>query len=309
MIKTGKLMSIKCIDVFFNKLDKAVSTYCIKSASGDAALFDTGTPRNYNLLKKELENFGVTGDNLTKVIISHVHLDHCGNTKLLARDFPKATFYVHPLGIKHLVEPDILIEQSKIVMPDPYEDEYCNMYGGIERDRIKAVEDNSTIDFDGGSTVKIIYTPGHCLNHIAVIEPDTRVAFTGDAFGTRFDHIIEGLTFASTSPPQFDPDTFKQSAKRILEEDIDTVALTHFGFHSNIQPHYEQLVEWCDLMKEVVKSEDDIKDAVYDAFLNKYSYKLNESWNRLRMDVIVNTKGIVSYAKRLERMREKESKK
>ena len=238
-IKSKNLITY-CLDAKFFDIPNFTSMYLIKSSNGEFSIFDTGTPRNYLRLKKELFNLGVTKDNLTKIILSHVHMDHCGNSSLFLNDFPNSKIFVHPIGAENLQNPNFLIEQTKKVMPGPYFPEFGNYFQPINSNKIISTKDNMNID----KFFKIIHTPGHSFHHLALIISESNLALTGDAFGSRYDSLIPNSIFASTSPPTFHPDKFIESIEKILKENIDTVGLTHFGFHHDIQNQSEKTIKW-----------------------------------------------------------------
>lgn len=102
MIKEFSHLRYHVVDTLFTNRVHEASIYAMISKTNDCTIWDTGTPRNFNQLKKSLADIGVTKNNLTKVVLSHVHLDHAGNTANFAREFPNAKIYVHPNGFKHI---------------------------------------------------------------------------------------------------------------------------------------------------------------------------------------------------------------
>jgi glyoxylase-like metal-dependent hydrolase (beta-lactamase superfamily II) len=233
----SKNVSIHSLDSIFMDLPSYTSVYLIKDSDGEASIFDTGTPKNYPILKSKLKDFGVSQTNLKSVILSHVHLDHCGNASLLARDFPLASFYVHPHGVPHLVDPSSLLNVSRRLFKERIEREYGDHFFGVSQNRIIPTHDQMIIKISNLCSVKVLHTPGHAQHHISIIEPETQTLLTGETFGSKYSDIDDQIVFASTSPAAFDPDQMISSIKKISSETIKQFGIAHFGFHSDFDSH------------------------------------------------------------------------
>lgn len=287
---------VHCVDALYRSRGNYAAVYALISGNGEAALFDTGTPAHYGYLKNCLNKLGVTEKTLTKIIVSHVHMDHCGNTSLLARDFPKATIFAHPKSLRHLHDPSRLIQQTKAIMKTNYANEYGNSIYMIPKDRLVATEDGIELS----ETLKVLHTEGHSLHHISLFESSTRTMFTGDSYGTRYLEILD-KPFVSTAPAAFDPDKMISSIRKMSDLGIARLALTHYGFTEDVEVHTQYCLQWISRMKEIAKgSSDDIKKGVFQAFADLYGNKLNEHIDRLTADINVNTMGVLAYAKRIK---------
>jgi len=295
MIKQCGSFQVHCLDAMFCDVLKFSSMYVLINKDGEASLFDTGTPRHYYRLRNELSRIGVHKENLTKIFLSHVHMDHCGNSSLLLRDFPNSKIFAHPTAVVHLLNPETLIKQTKEVMPSDFDTEFGDNFQPIEKNRIEQTSDNMFIDFCGGAKLKVLHTPGHAFHHITLIEPDSKLALTGDAFGSRYEHIQPKSVFASTSPATFNPDKFLKSIDHIMNHDIKLVGLTHFGFHDDIGFQAEKTKQWIYRMKEIINNKEDISTAITNEFFDIFKSKMNKHWMNLRTDLIVNTKGVQMY--------------
>jgi glyoxylase-like metal-dependent hydrolase (beta-lactamase superfamily II) len=93
--------------VFWNegwdeRIDRNYYLWVIKGR-GETIVVDTGTGTTF-AAKLQLKNYvnpvdvlarmGVTGSNVTRVIITHMHFDHVGGMEMFPRAFPNAIFYV-----------------------------------------------------------------------------------------------------------------------------------------------------------------------------------------------------------------------
>ena len=71
--------------------------------NGHAAFVDTGTNFAVPRLLAALADLGLAPDAVDYVIPTHVHLDHAGGVGLLMQHLPRATAWVHPRGVRHMV--------------------------------------------------------------------------------------------------------------------------------------------------------------------------------------------------------------
>ncbi|HOM11803.1 MAG TPA: MBL fold metallo-hydrolase [Rubrivivax sp.] len=74
---------------------------------------------------------------------------------------------------------------------------------------------------DGGSTLRVIHTPGHAGNHLCYLLEQERMLFTGD-------HVMQGSTVV-INPPDGDMRAYLRSLRELMQLDIDWLAPGH-GF-------------------------------------------------------------------------------
>ena len=51
-------------------------------------------------------------DDVTALLLTHIHLDHAGATGTLAREVPGLRVYVHERGAPHMAQPEKLIASA-----------------------------------------------------------------------------------------------------------------------------------------------------------------------------------------------------
>ena len=283
-----------CLDTLFRSRPQYASVYAIVSQNGEASIFDTGTPAHYRELKDQLSALGVNKSNLTKIFVSHVHMDHCGNAFLMAKDFPNAVFYAHPNSVPHLSEPGLLMKQTKDIMKSSFDAEYGNNLPGVPAERIVATSDGMEVDY-----LKVIHTEGHSNHHISLFEPVSKTIFTGDSFGTMYPQISKRKVFVSTSPATFNPDKMIQSITKMMNLGISRIGLAHFGFVEDVEFHYNACVKWLKEMKDIARSGASIKSRVDECFRKLYGDDYERHSEHLKLDILVNGLGVAVYAKHL----------
>jgi len=210
------------------------------------ALIETGPARVAGAIAEGVARAGLSPDDLAWIVVTHVHLDHAGGAGDLVRTFPNATVVVHPVGARHLVDPERLLASSARVY-GPLMD---TVYGGltpVEAGRIKAAEDGDTLDL-GGRRLEIIHAPGHAKHHVAVFEPDLGALFAGDGVGTLLPST--GVLRPATPPPDFDRDLAVASLRAFAERRPEHLVLTHFGPITppadRLAEAEEKLLRWCE---------------------------------------------------------------
>jgi len=198
---------------------------------GRAAFIDTGTHRSAPNFLETLAALEIEPGCVEYILLTHIHLDHAGGAGRLAAALPRARVAVHPRGAAHLVDPSRLLTATKAVYGD---DVFAAEFGDslpIPSARILALEDGQRIRL-GARTLEFIYTPGHALHHVCIVDRDRGEVFSGDTFGIsyrEFDTVAGEFIFPTTSPAQFDPDQLHASVTRIAAIDPRVVYLTHYG--------------------------------------------------------------------------------
>jgi glyoxylase-like metal-dependent hydrolase (beta-lactamase superfamily II) len=213
-----------------------INTYLVRGDNG-YLLIDTGwnTKEALNSLKKQLADNGVDGQEITRIVVTHVHPDHYGLAgKLknlfgatlafhhLEKDFIETRYVsmeelIQELGqwLQHNgVPPERLAELKKAslpmlkfvtpAMPD------TTLYGG----------ENITC---GDFSFEVLPTPGHTAGHICLYEPDKKILLSGD-------HILPTITPHVGLHPQSGPNPlgdYLDSLHRLEKLEVELVLPGH----------------------------------------------------------------------------------
>lgn len=236
---------------------------------GDApVLVETGSQTSVPVVLAALAELGVGAHDLAGIVVTHIHLDHAGGVGDLARAFPRATVYVHPVGARHLVDPSRLVASAARVFGDSLD----SLYGRLDptpAERIKVLEDGEEIPVGPGRALTAVHSPGHASHHLALHDTSTGVLFTGDAAGVRLPDV--GVLRPATPPPEFDLDLAVQSLHRFAGRRPAQLALAHFGLldgdPADILGEAEQaLREWAAVAESAWSQGDDVAGALAGAF-------------------------------------------
>lgn len=193
-------------------------------AGDQPAIVDTGAETSADTVDAELAAAGIGPDDLAWIVLTHVHLDHCGAAGELAQRYPKATVVTHRRGAPHLVEPERLVAGTEEIYGP-----FFSLYGGltsIPEDRVVAAEDGHEVPIGPGRSLKILDTPGHAPHHSVVLDEGTGTLIAGDAVGSR---LAGSRLFPAYPPPRVDIDAIRASLARITSLDVQTLCLAHIG--------------------------------------------------------------------------------
>jgi glyoxylase-like metal-dependent hydrolase (beta-lactamase superfamily II) len=214
---------IETIDTLLGGWEEVTAVYLVRGGEA-AAVVDTGARTSAPALRAALAETGVGPDDLRWIVLTHVHLDHCGATGILAHAFPRAQVVVHRRGARHLIDPARLLAGSAAVYRERW-----SLYGGLDRtgpERVEAVEDGHRVDLGGGRWLRMVETPGHARHHMSVVDEVTGTVFAGDALGVRFPRA--GL-YPALPPPDVDPAAGDRSLAALAALAPALLCLAHFG--------------------------------------------------------------------------------
>ena len=190
---------ITMIDTLLGGVEGITAAYLLAAPS--PALVETGAQTSAGTVLDALAAMGMAPDDLAWIVLTHIHLDHCGGVGDLAATFPRATVVVHRRGARHLADPDRLVSASAAVYGD-----LAPLYGGLRavpEDRIMAVEDGQLISLGGSRELVMREALGHARHHMAVLDEATGTLMAGDALGVQFTGA--GL-YQALPPPDIDID-------------------------------------------------------------------------------------------------------
>jgi glyoxylase-like metal-dependent hydrolase (beta-lactamase superfamily II) len=217
------------IDADFHRKEMA-ACYLVEAES-EVAFIEVGTNSSTPRLMKVLEHRGWKPEDVSYVIVTHVHLDHAGGAGSLMQLLPNATLLVHPYGARHMIDPAKLEAGSRMVYGDEMFEKVYGVLIPVDENRVRVMEDDTSIEF-GNRQLRFIDTPGHARHHFCVHDSLTNGWFTGDTFGLsyrEFDTAKGAFIFPTTTPIQFDPEALRVSVTRLAGSQPDYMYLTHYG--------------------------------------------------------------------------------
>ncbi len=191
----------------------------------------SGNNRSAQRILSVIARRGRRVEEVSHVIVTHVHLDHAGGAGTLLQRLPNATLVVHPRGARHMIDPSRLEASARAVYGD---EEYEAQHGALQpvpEQRVLVMDDGGSLQV-GTRTLQFMDTPGHARHHFCVWDEATRGWFSGDTFGISYRELDSHrgpFIFPTTTPIQFDPPALLESIDRLMERAPQNMYLTHFG--------------------------------------------------------------------------------
>lgn len=181
----------------------------------------------------------------SRILLTHIHLDHAGATGALVRRWPDVEVWVHERGARHVVDPSKLVDSATRL----YGDDMQRLWGEI----VPVPEANLRV-LSGGERIgpwRVEYTPGHASHHVSYLHEPTGTAFVGDVGGVRVDG---GPIIPPTPPPDIDIEAWHASLALIAGWEPARLAVTHFGAFDDaahqLAEMHEALDRWAALARD-----------------------------------------------------------
>lgn len=231
------------IDLNFLGVPNSIASFVIPSTEGPI-LIETGPHSTLKNLEAGLNYLGYDLKDVKHVFVSHIHLDHAGAAWCFANHGAK--IYVHPLGAKHLHQPEKLLNSAKQI----YKDQMDYLWGTLEpipASLLVACEHGSSFKI-GNRQLTTYYTPGHAVHH-NVIQFEN-VLFTGDVAGVKIGDL---MVVPPCPPPDIQIESWLSSIKLIASLEAEAFYMTHFGLQKEttniLETLQENLLKWSTWIK------------------------------------------------------------
>jgi len=262
------------IDLRFQGHDEYIACYVLETGGG-LALVDPGPSSTRPALEEGLRLAGLSLDNVTDLLLTHIHLDHAGVTGSIVRDHPDIRVHVHARGARHMASPARLLASATRL----YGDRMDTLWGeflAVPEDRINVLEGGETLSLDG-RPLRVEYTPGHASHHVSYFDERTGVAWVGDTLGIRIDN--RPYVMPVTPPPDIHPGLWADSHAKIRAWSPATLCPTHFGparpAEEHIAEHEQRLRAWAAAIEQEVAAGAD-PTAAANAFRQRITDELHE---------------------------------
>jgi glyoxylase-like metal-dependent hydrolase (beta-lactamase superfamily II) len=170
-----------------------INCYLIEGTDGNM-LIDPGwnTTDAYSTITGELKNYGFALKDITKIVVTHIHPDHCGLAGKI-RQLSGAEIYINELEVSMLssryMDVDELIKDTlKMLLANGVPDKEASTLSKASlpaRKLVVPIPEYTAID--GGDKIAfdpfeftVLSSPGHSPGHICLYEPRKKFLFTGD---------------------------------------------------------------------------------------------------------------------------------
>jgi glyoxylase-like metal-dependent hydrolase (beta-lactamase superfamily II) len=223
-------------DVDYLGQPEHIAAAIIESDDG-LAIVDPGPATSLPGLRARLAAHGAGFADVSRILLTHVHLDHAGGSGVLAREHPRIRIHVHERGAKHVADPSRLLDSATRL----YGAEMERLWGEVApvpAANLTVLRGGERLAL-GARTVRVEYTPGHAWHHVSYFDEASGVAFVGDTAGERFRDALYVLPV--TPPPDIDLEAWTASLDRIRAWQPDTLVVTHFGACTRPAWHLDSL--------------------------------------------------------------------
>ena len=219
---------IRTLDLNFQGRPLAVSAYMLEHSSG-VVLIESGPGSTVESLGRALKQYGYGLDDITHVLLTHIHLDHAGAAGILAQK--GAQIYVHPNGAAHLLNPAKLINSASRIYGDRMETLW-GQFLPVPQDKLFTLLDDEELVV-GDLHFRAMDTPGHAEHHNCYQFED--LCFGGDVGGVR----IPGYPYLRVPmpPPEFHLEKWRETIVKLQKQKFNRIAPTHFGIFNDVEWH------------------------------------------------------------------------
>jgi glyoxylase-like metal-dependent hydrolase (beta-lactamase superfamily II) len=239
---------VSFLDLQFLQTPHVIATGVLHGPGG-VALVDPGPSSTLPTLRRELADAGISLDDVTAILLTHIHLDHAGATGTLVRERPALKVWVHRQGAPHLIDPSKLLSSATRL----YGADMDRLWGEVApvpAASVVVLEGSERIEA-GGRALDVAYTPGHASHHVSYLSADSGIAFVGDTAGVRLAPLEYILP--PTPPPDIDLDLWTASLARLEAWRPQTLFVTHFGPSGTVGAHLAEMRQHLDTMARLVK--------------------------------------------------------
>lgn len=194
-----------------------INSFAFVDGDGQVTLVDCGLKRAPARIVAGLAVIGRHPSDVTRIVLTHAHLDHAGGARQMVAATAVAGVDVHEADAAFVLAgtnaPAAQSTAGRLVTRLPG--------GAFDPVAVSSeLTDGQVVDVAGG--IRIVHTPGHTPGHISLLHASSGVLITGDAIFNMAWGMSWPMPFVCTSFAQN-----KRSAHVLGELEYDIAAFTH----------------------------------------------------------------------------------
>lgn len=245
----------------------------------------------------------MTAEELKRVFLTHIHLDHAGVTGHLAERAPGLQVVVHEEGAPHLADPERLVRSTRRTFGDEAHERLWGEVRPLREGQLRPWRPG----LPSVAGLLPIPTPGHIAHHLAYLDQASGTLFSGDALGIL---LAPGApVHPPTPPPSLDAAAWALTLRMLEEVEATRIAAAHFGFHDDPRGRAAELAARLEELVAAVAAARSAGDGDAGArYERAVRDRLAPSVGRAQIERYFDTfpaetdwKGVVLYLERLER--------
>jgi glyoxylase-like metal-dependent hydrolase (beta-lactamase superfamily II) len=217
------------IDLHHPGHDRVIGVYLVETDDG-LALFDCGPSTCIPALKAGLAERGHELQDVSHLLLSHIHLDHAGAAGNLVREHPELQVHVSEIGAPHVVDPSRLEASARRL----YEEEFDSLWGELA----PVPEQNVHVVGEKVLGLDCFPSPGHAAHHVCYLDAEGTL-YAGDAAGVRI--MPDRHIWPVSPPPEVDLDAWERTIDELELRAPERLALIHFGVVDQPRDHLRRL--------------------------------------------------------------------
>src|SRR5260221_392559 len=153
---------VSYFDLNFQHRPRAIAC-AVLHGPGGVAIVDPGPSSTLPVFHRHLAEAGISMDDVTAIVLTHIHLDHAGATGTLVRENPRVRVYVHEIGAPHMADPAKLIASATRLYGDEM-DRLWGEFAPVPPEAMTTLRGGERLEVAGRS-LEVAYTPGHAIHH------------------------------------------------------------------------------------------------------------------------------------------------
>lgn len=224
------------IDLEFQQTPEAIAAWLVRGDDGWVVV-DCGPATSQQTLERGIEAAGIAIQDVSRIVLTHIHLDHAGATGTLLRDHPHLRVTVHLDSAQVLIDPSGLLRSASRSFGDGMRELWGEVVG-VDPDRIDTILPGDIVP---GTQLWAVATPGHTATHLSYLHMGDGTIYAGDAAHARLPN--SGVIVPTLAPIELDFDAWQATAMKLRSLRPTGLALPHFGWVSDPQAHLDQIEE------------------------------------------------------------------
>ena len=194
-----------------------INSFAFLDPDGQVTLVDCGIARAPRRIVEALAGIGRTPADVTRIVLTHAHVDHAGGAREMVERTGAAGVDVHaddaPFARAGRSAPTAPSTMGRLMSRGP-----STRFAPFPV--VSELVDGQVIDVGGG--LRVVHTPGHTPGHVSLLHQDSGVLITGDAIFNMASRVSWPIAAVCTSFRQN-----QQSAHVLGELEYDVAAFTH----------------------------------------------------------------------------------